>query len=59
MPTKFANLFGPVSKILGDQPSFTSSLTASELAIAAGVSLATDVDPNAVGQVAEVVISIV
>ena len=48
MPTKFANLFGPVSKILGDQPSFTSSLTAGELAIAAGVSLATDVDPNAV-----------
>jgi hypothetical protein len=48
MPAKFANLFGPVSKLLGDKPSFTSTLTAGELAIAAGISLATDVDPAAV-----------
>jgi hypothetical protein len=48
MPAKFANMFGPVSKILGDKPSFTSTLTAGELAIAAGISLATDVDPAAV-----------
>jgi hypothetical protein len=39
------NLFAPVSKILGDKASFTSSLTAGELAVAVAISFASDVDP--------------
>jgi hypothetical protein len=48
VPSKLANLFEPVSKILGDKASFTSSLTAGELAIAVAMSFATDVDPSAI-----------
>jgi hypothetical protein len=45
---KFPVLFAPVSKILGDKASFTSSLTAGELAIAIAMSFAIDVDPSAI-----------
>jgi hypothetical protein len=45
---KFPILFAPVSKILGDKASFTSSLTAGELAIAIAMSFAIDVDPSAI-----------
>lgn len=45
---KFPILFAPVSKILGDKASFTSSLTAGELAIAIAMSFAIDVDPTAI-----------
>ena len=48
LSVKWANLFGPVSKILGDKASFTSSLTAGELAIAVSMSFATDVEATAI-----------
>jgi hypothetical protein len=42
------NLFGPVSKILGEKASFTSTLTAGELAIAVSMSFAVDVEATAI-----------
>jgi len=42
------NLFGPVSKILGEKASFTSTLTAGELAIAVSMSFAVDVEAAAI-----------
>jgi hypothetical protein len=48
LPAKFTNLFGSISKILGDKPSFTSTLTAGELAVAVAISLATDAIPSSI-----------
>jgi hypothetical protein len=48
VPARLTNLFAPVSKLLGDKASFTSSLTAGELAVAVAISFASDVDPSIV-----------